>query len=39
VIRDLLIHPYAKKTLRAGSVGEKQQINQGDVFEVAVETS
>jgi hypothetical protein len=36
VFRDLLIHPYANKSLLANT-GDKKQITQGDIFDVTVD--
>jgi len=37
VFRDLLIHPYAKKSLPPDAEGKKMQIGQSDIFDVTVD--
>jgi hypothetical protein len=36
VFRDLLIHPYADKSLPPGTGGKKKRIAQGDIFDVTI---
>jgi hypothetical protein len=37
VIRDLLIHPYANKSLPSGPKQELAAIGQGDIFDIDVD--